>query len=206
MTFKFKTGEISGISGLATGVPANTEKRISGISGLATDVPPDREPPISTISNISRISSVSDLRDKKRKHHHIYINNARSEGTQVANPLNLLIEDSDSTDTAGQESSSAEGAKSANRKRLTEVLLQATDGVRFIELGKHPLSGQRMTPAMLLKRLTKDDIKGIIEGEYNVAFVRCAAESMARFPSEFTVNLTNGCETKSGHNDSNDRD
>jgi len=48
-----------------------------------------------------------------------------------------------------------------------------------------------MTPAMLVTQLTKDDIKGIIEGEYDVALIRCAAESMARFPSECTEKLAN---------------
>ena len=191
MIFRFGKDGISGISGLAAEVPPNTKNRISGISGLATEVPPDNETPFSTISNISRFSSVSDLRDKKRKHTHIYINNRISEGTPVANPLNLLIEDRDSTDTANQGSKSAEAVKAANRKILTEVLKQATDGIRFIELGKHPLSNKRMTPAMLVTQLTKDDIKGIIEGEYDVALIRCAAESMARFPSECTEKLAN---------------
>ena len=154
---------------------------ISGISPLATEAPAEYETPGDAISSISNFSNASEIGDREKEDTYIYIKSSDPEGAQVANQLIPLIEDRNSLDTADQQ------RQSNDRKRLTELLTQATDGLRFIELGKHPLSGQRMTAAMFAKQLTRDDAKGIIDGDYDGKLLRCAAESMARFPSEFAL-------------------
>ena len=69
-------------------------------------------------------------------------------------------------------------ANPANRKRLFEICAQATDGIKLPDR-------RRITPAMFVKRLTGDDIDGILCGDYGLPLLRCAVESMALFPREF---------------------
>ncbi len=72
----------------------------------------------------------------------------------------------------------ANPANSANRLRLFNLCSQATDGIKLID-------GRRLSPTMFIKRLTADDVDGILSGDYGVPLLRCAAESMAKFPREF---------------------
>ncbi len=132
--------------------------------------PANHEPPtvvISKISNpgtslkktpdpqISRISNVRSLRDNKKG-----LNNNNNFNENIRSP------------------EAANPANPANRKRLYELCAQATDGIKLPD-------GRRITPAMFVKRLTADDIAGIVCGDYGLPLLRCALESMAQFPREF---------------------
>ena len=182
---------ISSFSEISKDAPVKNEKAISKISEISN---PDTYSNNTTDSQISRISNLGD--NIKRSNNNIYQNRISPWVANPANPANRKKPEDVITqpsfgeylpDKDDDAANPANPANSANRKKLFEIISQATDGIRLAKLGKHPLSGQRLTPAMLARRLTPEDIKLILNGEYNVAFVRCAAESMALRPSEFSI-------------------
>lgn len=168
MSFSFKTTRVAD--------PANVEPEAAEIRKNSRIRNSDRSSSETPESNIRRNSNIrnGDGSSSGTPQSHIRRNSNNSSSGDIKKQHQSINSDNENQNSGNV----ANPAIPANRKRLFEMCAQATDGLKLPD-------GRRVTPAMFVKRLTADDIDGILCGDYGVPLLRCAVESMALFLREF---------------------